>query len=97
MLACANCVPVRSLVWARLEFVLASLPGPIFRSCLDRSWVLRMSGATQLEPIPCREGTKCLSCNQGPNDVERDLLPERTERVAWERKAKDATGTAPDN
>ena len=51
----------------------------------------------QLEHIPCREGLKCLSCNQGPNDIERDLLPERSERVAWERKAKDSTGTAPDN
>ena len=51
-----------------------------------------MSRDIDFEMLPCREGTHCLSCGQGPNDVERDLLPERSERVAWERRAKDAEG-----
>ena len=50
------------------------------------------SDAAMLEPVPCREGTTCLSCRQSPNDVERDLLPEKVEKVAWERKAKDSSG-----
>ena len=45
-----------------------------------------------LELVPCKEGTRCLSCHQTPNDIEKDLLPERVERVHWERKAKDTLG-----
>lgn len=34
----------------------------------------------------------CDSCLQSPNDWEKDLLPDRQQKVHWEKKAKDASG-----
>ena len=73
-------------------------PGPKVKPCFAdadtrfRACSLLRPRAMELEKIVTREGTRCLTCGQGPNDIERDLLPEKTERVAWERKAKDAEG-----
>ena len=37
---------------------------------------------------------RCLTCGQSPDDLEKDLLPEKECKVAWERKARDASGRA---